>query len=198
MTKPETSSDLVKPVAWALEVDINGPCLVLPVFLRYRDVEMFKALKENRNAVFSSLYDATTIERLIAERDEHELSFDLRWRADMRAIERWQTATGRTMVWPDHADLAVWLMERLEAAESLNARQAEALKWFLDRERPIQAKFTLHGPKDLADAMVEAFARARSATESSEPRMPHSGMTATEAAQFIDEQATLTKGPSNG
>lgn len=44
-------------------------------------------------------------------------SFELRHRADMRAIARWQAATGRDMEWPDHADLVVWLLERLEAAE---------------------------------------------------------------------------------
>ncbi len=48
---------------------------------------------------------------------DHEAGFDLRWKADMRAINRWQAATGRTMTWPDHADLVMWLLERLEAAE---------------------------------------------------------------------------------
>lgn len=43
--------------------------------------------------------------------------FMLRWRADMRAIARWQLATGKTMTWPDHADLCVWLMERLDAQD---------------------------------------------------------------------------------
>ena len=47
----------------------------------------------------------------------HQHSFDLRWKADMRAIKRWQAATGRTMTWPDHADLVVWLLEQLETME---------------------------------------------------------------------------------
>lgn len=47
---------VAKPEAWALEVDINGPCLVLPVFLSKRDVERFKAVKGNREAVFRPLY----------------------------------------------------------------------------------------------------------------------------------------------
>jgi hypothetical protein len=47
-------------------------------------------------------------------------SFDLRWKADMRAIERWQTEkrllTGNdhSLIWPDHADLVVWLLGQLE------------------------------------------------------------------------------------
>ena len=45
---------------------------------------------------------------------ELEAGFDLRWNADMRAIKRWQAATGRILVWPDHADLCVWLLEQLD------------------------------------------------------------------------------------
>lgn len=45
-----------------------------------------------------------------------ERSFDLRWNADMRAIKRWQAAhPGNDLVWPDHADLVVWLLDQLPA-----------------------------------------------------------------------------------
>jgi hypothetical protein len=48
-------------------------------------------------------------------------TFDLRWKADIRAIKRWQAAhPGNELTWPDHADLVVWLMEetiRLRAIE---------------------------------------------------------------------------------
>src|SRR5262249_52215733 len=48
--------------------------------------------------------------------EEHDQSFDLRWKADMRAIKRWQAAApGRELTWPDHADLCVWLLEQLES-----------------------------------------------------------------------------------
>lgn len=41
-----------------------------------------------------------------------ECGFDLRWRADQRAIRRWQAAgPGRDLTWPDHADLVVWLLD---------------------------------------------------------------------------------------
>ena len=46
---------------------------------------------------------------------ELQAGFDLRWAADMRAIKRWQAAhPGKDLVWPDHADLVVWLLEQLE------------------------------------------------------------------------------------
>ncbi len=55
----------------------------------------------------------------IAERDELrrmnkelQLTFDLRWKADQRAIGRWQNAhAGRELTWPDRADMVVWLLE---------------------------------------------------------------------------------------
>jgi hypothetical protein len=58
---------------------------------------------------------------LLAERERDELrstneglqlTFDLRWKADQRAIKRWQAAhPGNDLTWPDHADMVVWLME---------------------------------------------------------------------------------------
>jgi DNA-binding transcriptional regulator YdaS (Cro superfamily) len=46
-------------------------------------------------------------------------TFDLRWKADMRAIKAWQEKTGEELVWPDHADLCVWLLAKLAAADRL-------------------------------------------------------------------------------
>ena len=51
-----------------------------------------------------------------AERDDLQASADLRWKADMRAIKRWQETTGRAGVWPDHADLCVWLLGQIKEA----------------------------------------------------------------------------------
>lgn len=54
------------------------------------------------------------------ERVEHELSFELRWQADMRAIARWQAAhPGNDLVWPDHTDLLVWLLDQVERKETV-------------------------------------------------------------------------------
>lgn len=56
---------------------------------------------------------------------EHEHSFDLCWNANMRAIKRWQEATGRTLVLPDHTDLCVWLLEQNDAqARTIAERDA--------------------------------------------------------------------------
>jgi len=52
------------------------------------------------------------------EAEDHEKSFDVRQAADMRAIERWRAASPqRELIWPDHADMVVWLLERLEVAD---------------------------------------------------------------------------------
>jgi hypothetical protein len=45
---------------------------------------------------------------------EQLVSFQVRWEADMRAIQRWRAAhpdKANDLVWPDHADLTVWLMD---------------------------------------------------------------------------------------
>lgn len=56
-----------------------------------------------------------------AEKELAEMNagFELRWNADMRAIKKWQEETGRTMEWPDHADLCCWLMSKLDEKERL-------------------------------------------------------------------------------
>jgi len=47
-------------------------------------------------------------------------TFDLRWKADQRAIKIWQEANpGNDLVWPDHADLVVYLLGRLSQPLSL-------------------------------------------------------------------------------
>ena len=50
------------------------------------------------------------------ERDELQQLFNLQWRADQRAIKRWQAAhPGNDLVWPDHTNMVVWLMEQHDA-----------------------------------------------------------------------------------
>jgi hypothetical protein len=46
------------------------------------------------------------------DREEDDRGLALRWDADMRAIKRWQAAhPERGEVWPDHADMVVWLLD---------------------------------------------------------------------------------------
>lgn len=53
------------------------------------------------------------VQKAEAERDELQQVFDLQWEADQRAIKRWQAAhPGHDMVWPDRADMVLWLMEQ--------------------------------------------------------------------------------------
>lgn len=61
----------------------------------------------------------TEITDLKEEIAELEAIFDLRWKADMRAIERWREGhPERSRVMPDHADMVVWLLEQLDKKES--------------------------------------------------------------------------------
>lgn len=66
----------------------------------------------------SVLEQAIDAKMKLAELDK---TFRLRWAADMRAIARWQAEHGNTLIWPDHADLCVWLMEQLEAKNDKSA-----------------------------------------------------------------------------
>ncbi len=57
--------------------------------------------------------------RLRQELDEKACTFNLRWKADMRAIKMWRAATGRTLEWPDHADLVVWLLQQIRRRDRM-------------------------------------------------------------------------------
>ena len=49
------------------------------------------------------------------ELKELESTFDLRWKADMRAINRWKEAhPEKPNTWPDRTDMVVWLLEEQE------------------------------------------------------------------------------------
>lgn len=49
------------------------------------------------------------------ENDELQATYDLRRKADMRAISRWKEVhPEKPLAWPDHADLVVWLRQENE------------------------------------------------------------------------------------
>lgn len=62
------------------------------------------------------------VRALAAEARVNELqrSFDLRWKASQRAIDRWRAEdpAGRRLEQPDHTDMCCWLLDRLTAAEA--------------------------------------------------------------------------------
>ena len=57
--------------------------------------------------------------QLRAEIADYEATFNVCYAANMRGIKRWQAATGKTLTWPDGANLVVWLLERLDQAEAV-------------------------------------------------------------------------------
>lgn len=62
------------------------------------------------------------LDPLLDEIDAQQASAKLRWQADMRAIKRWESLTGKTMTWPDHADLCTWLMLEVDAIRADNEK----------------------------------------------------------------------------
>ncbi len=64
---------------------------------------------------------------LAEEADELQALFDLRWKRDLEAVERWRSAApGRELTVPDRADLVVFLLEQLPvAAQAARERGGE-------------------------------------------------------------------------
>lgn len=75
------------------------------------------ALRNALPQITTALREAAMMREVEAERDELQHVFDVQWEANQRAIKRWQAAhPGNDNVWPDRADMVVWLMEQLARA----------------------------------------------------------------------------------
>ena len=73
----------------------------------------------------------------LAEVADLRASLSLRYEADMRAIRRWQAAhPGNDLVWPDHADLVVWLLGAADKARDPATEQESRLRDHMQRLRP--------------------------------------------------------------
>ena len=59
------------------------------------------------------------LKQLRAEIADYKATLNVCYAAHVRGIARWQAATGKTLTWPDGANLVVWLLERLEHAETV-------------------------------------------------------------------------------
>lgn len=93
--------------------------------------ERFAELKQNLDEDYVLTLEEGTealaeIERLQAELAEMNALFDLRWKADMRAIERWRAEqpAERKLRQPDHFDMVVWLMKELSNWDEAKTRLA--------------------------------------------------------------------------
>jgi len=76
--------------------------------------DLVKRLRDTR-------YDGQLMMRVTAADriEELENTVDLRWECDRRAIKQWREAhPGNDRVWPDHVDLCMWLMEKVEELEN--------------------------------------------------------------------------------
>ena len=68
------------------------------------------------------------IERLQADLDDTNRIFEMHWDCSMRAIRMWQAANpGNDLVWPDAADLLVWLLDQHKNQRDEIARLRNAL-----------------------------------------------------------------------
>lgn len=73
------------------------------------------------------------ITKLQAEVDDVRRIFDLQWEADQRAVQRWQQAhPGNDLVWPDRADLVVWLLEQDAVLRSVNRALVDQIETMVD------------------------------------------------------------------
>lgn len=59
----------------------------------------------------------------VNELTENQNLFELRWKADQRARKLWQEETGKKDTWPDHTDLVVFLMRKLDEAQSRGGKK---------------------------------------------------------------------------
>jgi hypothetical protein len=102
------------------------------------DVNNLDAVVAELGLQESSTAPAEAVRELKVECDQLRFTFDLRWKADMRAIKRWRAAhPGNELVMPDHADLVVWLMEQHDAADGTIERlRANARPKALDWKEP--------------------------------------------------------------
>jgi hypothetical protein len=74
----------------------------------------------------SADYHMKACARLREEVMELESTFNLRHKADMRAIQMWREAhPGKELTMPDHADMVIWLLQKLQDERDLTARDLD-------------------------------------------------------------------------
>ena len=44
-------------------------------------------------------------------------TFDVRWKAQLRAVDLWEKESRQKLMWPKQEDLCLWLLKKMEAGE---------------------------------------------------------------------------------
>lgn len=140
--------------------EVCGLCVVHAIMARDGDPDIAAggmAVGGSDVCITCAAHCAET-ERLLGEVVELQASADLRWKADMRAIKRWQEATGRDDVWPDHADLCVFLMDELTLAKGEVQTLLDELKSITSTAMCVKQKNTTRFIEHLAERIKSAEA----------------------------------------
>jgi hypothetical protein len=123
--------------------------------------------------------------------DELELLFDIRWRADRIAIKRWQKETGEDMKWPDHADMVVWLLNKLSKIQQKVKRLERQPKL---KELESQLKATVEVYTNTVEASDKLFVENRQLkTDLEEVKFLHKNMMANANALRIEKEGLEKK-----
>jgi hypothetical protein len=135
---PWFGEDITEDGLTVIDDGLTANDRLFPIKCEGHEAALIVALRNAAPALIARARRADELERSLQTKDaeiarlkdadvEHEASFDLRWKADMRAIERWRGARkDRELILPDHADLCVNALDWVETAESaLKDRDAE-------------------------------------------------------------------------
>jgi hypothetical protein len=75
---------------------------------------------------------------VLTELTDLQQTFELLWQAEQRGIKCWQQATGRHLTWPDTANFTLWLLRRLEQADTV----IQAAREVVQHERQVDAELS--------------------------------------------------------
>lgn len=95
-----------------------------------KDADILHAIREMHIAFGAAcaFEAAAELEAAIARADELEATFELINAAQMRAIKMWQDANpGNDLVWPDGAELTLWLMDATDRILDLTTERDRLL-----------------------------------------------------------------------
>jgi hypothetical protein len=101
------------------------------------------ALKEMLHGVHAQVwfYLQTENKRLKDEIADYELSAKIHAECRIRAVERWQQAhPGNDLMWPDGANLLVWLMDQVAPQRRLSESPQPVTNTDSDRLQPLVTK----------------------------------------------------------